>query len=95
MKKIKKRNELAIFEDLRLKPEINTTARAKEHYPKEYSLKKLNLLCRVNKDNTPLSWWKKHKDGKIEQVDAFGGPIYSGDKKKEKTTPKETSLKKK
>ena len=92
MKKINERNELAIFEELRLKQPTN--ARTPEHYPKEYSLHKLNILCRVNKDNVPVSWWKKRKDGKLEQVNELGRPMYSGDKNKEKTIPKESSLKK-
>ena len=92
MKKTNERNELAIFEELRLK--LPTNARAREHYPKEYSLHKLNILCRVNKDNVPVSWWKKRKDGKLEQVNELGRPMYSGDKNKEKTIPKESSLKK-
>jgi len=92
MKKINERNELAIFEELRLKQPTN--ARTPEHYPKEYSLHKLNILCKVNKDNVPVSWWKKRKDGKLEQVNELGRPMYSGDKNKEKTIPKESSLKK-
>ena len=87
-----KRNELAIFEELRLKQPTN--ARTPEHYPEEYSLRKLNILCRVDKNNTPISWWKKMKDGKLEQVAQLGGPMYSGDENKEKTIPKESSLKK-
>ena len=92
MKKINERNELAIFEELRLKQPTN--ARTPEHYPKEYSLHKLNILCRVNKDNVPVSWWKKRKNSKLVQVDELGGPMYSGDENKEKTIPKESSLKK-
>ena len=51
MEKTKKRNELSIFEELRLKPPTN--ARTKEHYPRENSLHKLNVLCKVDKKNTP------------------------------------------
>ena len=60
---------------------------------KEYSLHKLNILCRVNKDNVPVSWWKKRKNSKLVQVDELGGPMYSGDENKEKTIPNESSLK--
>ena len=59
MTKTIKRNELAIFEELRLKQPTN--ARTPEHYPKEYSLRKLNILStsasfantnvRINTDN--------------------------------------------
>ena len=52
----KKRNELAIFEELKLKQP--TDARAPEHYPREYSLHKLNLFCERNKYNIPVSFWK-------------------------------------
>ena len=53
MEKTKKRNELSIFEELRLKPPTN--ARTKEHYPRENCLHKLNVLCKVDKKNNPLS----------------------------------------
>ena len=92
MAKIKKRNELSIFEELRIKPPTN--ARTKEHYPREYSLHKLNVLCKVDKKNNPVSWWKKRPNGKLMQVNEFGEMIFSSDKKYEKIIPKETSLKK-
>ena len=87
----KKRNELAIFEELRLKQPTN--ARAPKHYPREYSLHKLNLFCERNKYNIPVSIWKK-KHGKIFQVDEYGKPILSGDKRYKKNIPKGSSLKK-
>ena len=46
MEKTKKRNELSIFEELRLKHPTN--ARAKDHYPREYDLHKLNILCKLD-----------------------------------------------
>ena len=92
MKKIKKRNELSIFEELRLKTPTN--ARSPEHYPSDHSLHKLNVLCKVDKKNNPISWWKKRTDGKLMQVNELGIPLFSGDKNKEKTIPKESSLKK-
>ena len=70
MEKTKKRNELSIFEELRLNPPTN--ARTKEHYPRENSLHKLNVLCKVDKKNNPLSWWKKRPNGKLMQVNEFG-----------------------
>ena len=62
MTKTIKRNELAIFEEFRLK--LPTNARMPKHYPSEDSLRKLNILCRVDFDNTPISWWKKNSHGR-------------------------------
>ena len=92
MEKTKKRNELSIFEELRLKPPTN--ARTKEHYLRDNSLHKLNVLCKVDKKNNPLSWWKKRPNGKLMQVNEFGETIFSNDERYEKIIPKEKSLKK-
>ena len=92
MKKNKNRNELSIFEELRLKPPTN--ARSPEHYPREYSLHKLNVLCKVDKKNNPISWWKKRPNGEFMQVNEFGEMIFSSDKRYEKTIPKSKNLKK-
>ena len=92
MKKNKQRNELSIFEELRLKP--STNARSPEHYPREYSLHKLNVLCKVDKKNNPISWWKKRPNGEFMQVNEFGEMIFSSDKRYEKTIPKSKNLKK-
>ena len=92
MEKTKKRNELSIFEELRLKPLTN--ARTKEHYPRENSLHKLNVLCKVDKKNSPISWWKKRPNGEFMQVNEFGEMIFSSDKRFEKTIPKSENLKK-
>ena len=92
MEKTKKRNELSIFDELRLKPPTN--ARTKEHYPRENSLHKLNVLCKVDKKNNPLSWWKKRPNGKLMQVNEFGEMIFSSDERYEKIIPQEKSLKK-
>ena len=92
MKKNKQRNELSIFEELRLKP--STNARSPEHYPREYSLHKLNVLCKVDKKNNPISWWKKRPNGEFMQVNEFGEMIFSSDKCYEKTIPKSENLKK-
>jgi len=92
MKKNKNRNELSIFEELRLKP--STNARSPEHYPREYSLHKLNVLCKVDKKNNPISWWKKRPNGEFMQVNEFGEMIFSSDKRYEKTIPKSENLKK-
>jgi len=92
MKKNKNRNELSIFEELRLKP--STNARSPEHYPREYSLHKLNVLCKEDKKNNPISWWKKRPNGEFMQVNEFGEMIFSSDKRYEKTIPKSKNLKK-
>ena len=89
---MKKKNELVIFEQFRLKP--STNARSREHYPKEYSLHKLNVLCKVDKKNSPISWWKKRPNGEFMQVNEFGEMIFSSDKRFEKTIPKSENLKK-
>ena len=89
---MKKKNELVIFEQFRLKPPTN--ARSREHYPKEYSLHKLNVLCKVDKKNNPISWWKRRPNGEFMQVNEFGEMIFSSDKRFEKTIPKSEDLKK-
>ena len=89
---MKKKNELVIFEQFRLKAPTN--ARSREHYPKEYSLHKLNVLCKVDKKNSPISWWKKRPNGEFMQVNEFGEMIFSSDKRFEKTIPKSENLKK-
>ena len=90
MEKNKKRNELAIFEEFRLKPPKKTTFPAST---KEYKLEKLNLLCRVDKNNSPISWWHKKKHGRLDQVTKFGQTIYASDDSAE-PNPKENLLKK-
>ena len=89
---MKKKNELVIFEQFRLKPPTN--ARSREHYPREYSLHKLNVLCKVDKKNNPISWWKRRPNGEFMQVNEFGEMIFSSDKRFEKTIPKSENLKK-
>ena len=89
---MKKKNELVIFEQFRLKAPTN--ARSREHYPKEYSLHKLNVLCKVDKKNNPISWWKRRPNGEFMQVNEFGEMIFSSDKRFEKTIPKSEDLKK-
>ena len=94
MKKNNQRNELSIFEELRLKPTINTNARTAEHYPRDYSLHKLNVLCKVDKKNNPISWWKKRPNGELMHVNEFGEIIFSSDEGYEKNIPNEATLKK-
>ena len=113
MKKTKNRNELAIFEELRLKTFEERAA------PKKSSLRRSKISAGLNKYNIPISWWgsskygrqflegkadtsdvveykrinvfeetsprgspkawwKKNKDGKLEQVDKFGRNLELG-----------------
>ena len=92
MTKTKKRNELSIFNDFRLKQP--TTAIKIENYPNDKSLHSLNLLSKLDKENNVTSWWKKNVDGKLVQVNQLGEPIFSGERGFEKEIPIETSLKK-
>ena len=92
MTKIKKRNELSIFNDFRIKPP--TTSINVEDYPKKEDLHSLKLLSKVDKNNNTTSWWKKNIDGKLVQVNQLGEVVFSGDKDFEKEIPVESSLKK-
>ena len=92
MAKIKKRNELSIFEELRIKPP--TTSVNIEDFPKDHELHPLNLLCKVDRNNNPISWWKKNVEGKLRQVNQLGELIFSSDKDFDKEIPNEKSLKK-
>ena len=97
MKKNKKRNELSIFEDFRLKPakdEWWSSTQRPEERPSEDSLLKLDILCKVNKDNSPVSWWTENPHGRLVQVNEYGELIFSGDERYEKNIPKKSSLKK-
>ena len=92
MAKIKKRNELSIFEELRIKPP--TTSVNIEDFPKDHELHPLNLLCKVDRNNNPISWWKKNVEGKLRQVNQLGELIFSSNKDFDKEIPNEKSLKK-
>tara|TARA_B110000967_G_C18649072_1_gene442405 strand:- start:55 stop:552 length:498 start_codon:yes stop_codon:yes gene_type:complete len=92
MTKIKKRNELSIFNDFRIKPP--TTSINVEDYPKKEDLHSLKLLSKVDKNNNTTSWWKKNIDGKLVQVNQLGEVVFSGDKDYLKEIPIELSLKK-
>lgn len=89
MTKVKKRNELSIFEELKLKPKIDPPIRLSR--PLVYKLKKLTLLCRTDENNKPLSWWRKRKNNTLVQSDQFGQPVYDTYDNAEKT-PKKKKL---
>lgn len=93
MEKNKKRNELSIFEEFRIKPEITNNKRLSQFLPKDDELKQLNVLCEVNENNEPISWWKKISD-KIVQVDELGQLIDSSNEKYLDKIPDEKNLKK-
>ncbi len=90
MKKNKKRNELAIFEEFRLKPPKKIISPANT---KEYKLEKLDLFYATNKETGVESLWIKRKNGRLDQVDEFGQPIHAASDATE-PTPNESSLKK-
>ena len=50
---IEKKNEIAIFEEFRIKTNIISNKQIKNHFPNEDSLKRLNVLCNVDKKNKP------------------------------------------
>lgn len=64
---MKKRNELAIFEDFRIKPESQN----KETENKE-PLEKLILFCEVDKNKKPKKYWRKEKDETFVEVNEYG-----------------------
>ena len=84
MTKIKKRNELSIFNDFRIKPP--TTSIDINDYPKEKDLHSLQILCKGDKNNKPTSWWKKKIKGKLTKVNKQGEVVYEDEKDVEKKT---------
>ena len=87
----KKRNELSIFEEFRIKKNVISNKKIQDHFPNKNSLKRLNILCDVGTKNKPQSWWKKIR-GKLHQVDEFGEFIYEDDKRFIKEIPNENKL---
>ena len=75
MEKIKKRNELSIFEDFRLKQKIKVIS---HKVPDEKELKKLNIFYKINNENGIVSYWKNFK-GNLERVNKYGQLITHGD----------------
>lgn len=64
---MKKRNELAIFEDFKLKP-TNKSQKLVGEKP----LEKLILFCEVDKNKKPIKYWRKEKDETFVEVDEYG-----------------------
>jgi len=92
-----KKNELVIFEELKLKaPYSKWSSRyAPDKTPHEEDLKKLkDLYYYKNPTSQTVTYWKIFKSGKIVQVNQFGEVIFSSEKEYEKFTPSKISLKK-
>ena len=64
---MKKKNELAIFEEFRLKSKVKSKI---VKTPK--SLEKLILFCEVDKNKKPTKYYRKEKDETFVEVDEFG-----------------------
>ena len=90
MKKNNKRNELSIFEELRLKKPTDL-----REAPKKTELKKIdNIYYYYNEIFKKNTYWQKNPSGRIVQVNEYGELIYSGDERYEKKIPEITNLKK-
>lgn len=97
MTKNKQRNELSIFEDFRIKPQkkkFESTYWPARTEPKEEDLQELNILCELDEDQKPNSYWQSNKFKRLVQVDEFGELIFSGDERYKKITPNINNLKK-
>lgn len=94
---MKKKNELVILEELKLKPpKIRWSCQYEpDQTPHETELKKIdNIYFYKNPTYKNVTYWKIFKSGKIVQVNQFGEVIFSSDKDYVNSTPSKTSLKK-
>ena len=90
MKKNKQRNELSIFEELRLKKPTDL-----REAPKKTELKKIdNIYYCYNEIFKKNTYWQKNPSGRIVQVNEYGELIYSGNDEYQKNIPDKSSLKK-
>ena len=89
MKKTKKRNELAIFEEFRLKPPSNL-----REAPKKSDLKNIDIFKYYNHKLKKDTYWIIAKSGYILQVDKSGRLILSSHNDYQKNTPVKSYLKK-
>ena len=97
MIKHKQRNELSIFEDFRIKPQkkkFESTYWPTRTEPKEEDLQELNILCELDEDQKPNSYWQLNRFKRLVQVNEFGELIFSGDKRYKKIIPDINNLKK-
>ena len=91
MTKTIKRNELAIFEELRLK--IPTSLRNK--FPEKGKLKKINNIFYYYNDKLKQNtYWQKNPAGKFVQVNQYGELVFSGNDAYQRNKPKKSSLNK-
>ena len=91
MTKTIKRNELAIFEELRLK--IPTSLRTLA--PEKSELKKIdNIFYYYNKKFKKNTYWQKNPTGRIVQVNQYGELVFSSNDEYQRNTPKKSLLKK-
>ena len=89
-KKIK-RNELAIFEELRLKIPTSLSNEA----PPKSELKKIdNIYYYYNEKLKKNTYWQKTPTGRIVQVNQYGELVFSSNDEYQRNTPKKSLLKK-
>ena len=91
-----KKNELVIFEELKLKtPQSQWSS---EHpvssTPKEKDLKSIKLFEYFSKKFNKKTLWKIAKSGRLLQVNEYGEVVFSSDEECINYTPEKSSLKK-
>jgi len=95
---MKKRNELAIFEEFRLKPAKDifwSSEKGAEDKPREDDLKKIDYIYYYfNTKFKKNTFWIITKSGRISQVNEYGEPVFSGNDEYQKNIPKKSTLKK-
>ena len=90
MTKTIKRNELAIFEELRLKSPTSLSNKA----PKKSDLKKIDIFKSYNLKLKKHTYWQKNPTGRIVQVNQYGELVFSSNDEYQRNTPKKSLLKK-
>jgi len=91
MTKTIKRNELAIFEELRLKIPTSLSNIA----PEKSELKKIdNIFYYYNEKLKKNTYWQKNPTGRIVQVNQYGELVFSSNDEYQRNKPKKYSLKK-
>ena len=90
MTKTIKRNELAIFEELRLKSPTSLSNKA----PKKSDLKKIDIFKYYNLKFKKNTYWQKNPTGRIVQVNQYGELVFSSNDEYQRNTPKKSLLKK-
>ena len=91
MTKTIKRNELAIFEELRLKIPTSLSNEA----PPKSELKKIdNIYYYYNEKLKKNTYWQKNPTGRIVQVNQYGELVFSSNDEYQRDTPIKSLLKK-